>query len=123
MGKYSASSSLLCSVFVASALCSLVWDHLTFLNLISCVYLLVCVLVGALAVQQVQESTRPVAVLRRATVCLLQTLVMVTGAHSDSLQPGAVRTVCGLLRSLADSGSKIVHDTSAGLWLLCGCSG
>ena len=64
--------------------------------------------------RSLRESTKPVAVLRRATVCLLQTLVLVAGVHADHLQPGAVRVVSGLLRSIADSGSKIVSGKQKG---------
>nr|XP_014343905.1 PREDICTED: E3 ubiquitin-protein ligase HERC2 [Latimeria chalumnae] len=52
----------------------------------------------------VEKNVHPTVVMLTSTVNLLQTLSLSTGIHADVMQSEAIRTLCGLLRMLVESG-------------------
>uniref|UniRef100_A0A1A8PRE6 E3 ubiquitin-protein ligase HERC2 n=3 Tax=Nothobranchius rachovii TaxID=451742 RepID=A0A1A8PRE6_9TELE len=57
----------------------------------------------------IEKSSHPTAMMLTSTVNLLKTLSLSAGIYSEVLQTDALRTLCGLLRMLVDSG---VNDKS-----------
>lgn len=58
----------------------------------------------------------PTAMLLTSTVNLLQTLCLSAGVHADVMQSEATKTLCGLLRTLVESGTADKTCTRRGLW-------
>lgn len=68
----------------------------------------------------IEKSSHPTAMMLISTVNLLKTLALSAGIYAEVLQTDALRTLCGLLRMLVESG---VNDKSSNLilvnlWLL-----
>ncbi|XP_077868707.1 E3 ubiquitin-protein ligase HERC2-like [Saccoglossus kowalevskii] len=63
------------------------------------------------AISYKRESSHPTVLIHYAGVCLLRSLAVCTGVHAENMQKEAVRTVCGLLRTLVDAGCS--NDSSA----------
>lgn len=59
----------------------------------------------------------PTAMLLTSTVNLLQTLCLSAGVHADVMQSEATKTLCGLLRTLVESGTADKTCTRWGLWV------
>ncbi|XP_070553640.1 E3 ubiquitin-protein ligase HERC2-like isoform X2 [Ptychodera flava] len=51
-----------------------------------------------------RESNHPTVLVHYAGIHLLRSLAICTGIHAENMQKEAVRTVCGLLRTLVDAG-------------------
>ncbi|TSK42064.1 E3 ubiquitin-protein ligase HERC2 [Bagarius yarrelli] len=56
-----------------------------------------------------EKSTHPTAIMKSSTVNLLKILALSSGIYAEVMQSEAVRTLCGLLRMLVDSG---INDQS-----------
>uniref|UniRef100_G3PKS4 MIB/HERC2 domain-containing protein n=1 Tax=Gasterosteus aculeatus TaxID=69293 RepID=G3PKS4_GASAC len=54
----------------------------------------------------VEKSSHPTAMMLTSTVNLLKTLSLTAGIHAEVLQTDATRTLCGLLRTLVESGAS-----------------
>ncbi|KAJ0032136.1 hypothetical protein NQD34_002217 [Periophthalmus magnuspinnatus] len=54
----------------------------------------------------IEKSTHPTAMMLTSTVNLLKMLSLSAGVHAEVLQTDATRTLCGLLRSLVESGAN-----------------
>lgn len=58
----------------------------------------------------IEKSGHPTAMMLTSTVNLLKTLSLSAGMYAEVLQMDAIRTLCGLLRMLVESG---VNDKSS----------
>ncbi|XP_037324635.2 E3 ubiquitin-protein ligase HERC2 [Pungitius pungitius] len=56
--------------------------------------------------EPVEKSSHPTAMMLTSTVNLLKTLSLSVGIHAEVLQTDATRTLCGLLRTLVESGAS-----------------
>lgn len=65
----------------------------------------------------------PTAMMLTSTVNLLQTLCLSAGVHAEVMQGEAIRTLCGLLRVVVESGTSDTTRThgAAGGWLSVLC--
>lgn len=55
--------------------------------------------------EQMDKSMHPTAAVLTSTVNLLQTLCLSAALHADVMQSDATKTLCGLLRTLVESGT------------------
>lgn len=53
-----------------------------------------------------EKSTHPTAMMLSSTVNVLKTLALSSGVHAEVMQVEAVRTLCGLLRTVVESGTN-----------------
>lgn len=53
-----------------------------------------------------EKSTHPTAIMLSSTVNVLKILALSSGIHAEVMQVEAVRTLCGLLRMLVESGTN-----------------
>lgn len=76
--------------------------------------------------EQIERNIHPTAMMLTSTVNLLQTLCLSAGVHAEVMQSEALKTLCGLLRVLVESGTT---DKTCMQWIVvateselgCGC--
>ncbi|MBN3299656.1 HERC2 ligase, partial [Amia calva] len=63
--------------------------------------------------EPVEKSVHPTAMMLTSTVNLLKTLALSAGVHAEVMQTEAIKTLCGLLRMLVESGATDKTSCSA----------
>ncbi|XP_077983839.1 E3 ubiquitin-protein ligase HERC2-like [Glandiceps talaboti] len=72
-------------------------------------------------VTHMRESSHPTVLIHYAGIHLLRSLAICTGVHAENMQKEAVRTVCGLLRTLVDAGCRNEESIKASIIYLQYC--